>query len=310
MPGIRHTPWYIFFLTNQDTFNFCVFIQIPLQTEVHYKSGQLILTCFLLPQTDERDNSGRTTTTENQQTPQQQQQHERHICFKEANSSNENFARLMRAPTPYPKDLQRYQRSATNILKRQKQAKSTTENNQFTNTSLPQIREAVVMATTAVQSNAEDTFSTTTTTAAVESVSPTPILQNQENESERDDSVAEFVTLRQPGPPPYHVAALYSKNAQFFSNINKHDENEKNEPPRYFVQDQPRDILMPQPQHGVPSNVLYDIQRTGDVDAQRKIDMPWMFGQHKNRRVMEFSLTPCCYVPGFSVSLGQTVSLY
>lgn len=211
----------------------------------------------------------------------------------------------MRAPTPYPKDLQRYQRSATNILKRQKQAKSTSENNQFTNTSLPQIREAVVMATTAVQPNAEDTLSTT---AAVESVSPTPVLQNQEHESERDGIAAEFVTLRQPGPPPYHVAALYSKNAQFFSNINKHDESEKNEPPRYFVQDQPRDILMPQPQHGVPSNVFNEMQRmSGEGDGQRKVDMPWMFGQHKNRRVMEFSLTPCCYVPGFSVSLGQTV---
>lgn len=294
-----------YFFSHTGTLYICVLIQIPLQTEVHYKSGQLILTCFLLPQTDERDNSGRTTTEIQQ--PSQQQQHERHICFKEANSTNENFARLMRAPTPYPKDLQRYQRSATNILKRQKQAKGTTENNQFTNTSLPQIREAVVMATTAVQPNAEDTFSTTTT-AAVESVSPTPVLQNQENESERDDSVAEFVTLRQPGPPPYHVAALYSKNAQFFSNINKHDENEKNELPRYFVQDQPRDILMPQPQHGVPSSVFNDIHRSGDVDGQRKIDMPWMFGQHKNRRVIEFSLTPCCYVPGFSVSLGQTVS--
>lgn len=110
---------------------------------------------------------------------------------------------------------------------------------------------------------------------------------------------------------------MYSKNAQFFSNINKQDESEKSDPPRYFVQDQPRDILMPQPHHGqLSSTVLSEIQRSvtnGSVsedekDARnRKSDIPWMFGQHKNRRVMEFALTPCCYVPGFSVSLGQTV---
>lgn len=93
-----------------------------MQTEIHYKTGQLILTCFLLPQTNEHEHEGRTSDP--QQSHQLQQQQERHICFKEANSANENFARLMRAPTPYPKDLQRYQRSATNILKRQKQVKS------------------------------------------------------------------------------------------------------------------------------------------------------------------------------------------
>lgn len=179
--------------------------------------------------------------------------------------------------------------------------------NQFSSTSLPQIREAVVMATTAVQASAEDNFSTSVTVESpVES-------QNQETENNDVDIASEFVTLRQPGPPPYHVAAMYSKNAQYFSNINKQDDGEKNDPPRYFVQDQPRDILMPQAQHGqLPSTVLNEIQRSitnGSVseDEGQLKGRKWMFGQHKNRRVMEFSLTPCCYVPGFSVSLGQTV---
>lgn len=212
----------------------------------------------------------------------------------------------MRAPTPYPKDLQRYQRSVTNILKRQKQTKTNVPENHFTSNSLPQIREAHVTATTAVQPNTDDTFSTS---VAIESLNPTPVFeqsQNQENQSEHDDIASEFVTLRQSGPPPYHVAAMYSKNAQFFSNINKLNDD----CPRYFVQDQPRDILMPQPQHGIPSTVLNEIQKSvnGIGDGERKAETPWMFGQHKNRRVMEFSLTPCCYVPGFSVSLGQTVS--
>lgn len=168
------------------------------------------------------------------------------------------------------------------------------------------------MATTAVQASADENFSTVE--SPVEFDSPP---QNQETENNDVDIASEFVTLRQPGPPPYHVAAMYSKNAQYFTNITKQEESEKNDPPRYFVQDQPRDILMPQPQHGqLPSTVLDEIQRSianGSVSEDegqfkcRKSDIPWMFGQHKNRRVMEFSLTPCCYVPGFSVSLGQTV---
>lgn len=271
---------------------------------MHYKTGQLILTCFLLPQTDEREDARKQTDIQ-----QSQQQQERHICFKEANSSNENFARLMRAPTPYPKDLQRYQRSVTNILKRQKQAKTGVPES-----TVPQIREAVVMATNTLQPNtSEDTLSTS---VAIESLNPTPVSEQPSQNQEFDDIASEFVTLRQPGPPPYHVAAMYSKNAQFFSNINRQRDSERNDSPRYFVQDQPRDILMPQPQHGLPSTVLSEIQRSvngggvvgNDDEGLRKMETPWMFGQHKNRRVMEFSLTPCCYVPGFSVSLGQTVS--
>lgn len=65
---------------------------------------------------------------------------------------------------------------------------------------------------------------------------------------------------------------------------------------------------MPQPQHArLPSTVLDEFSRR---EMGRRAEVPWMFGQHKNRRVMEFSLTPCCYVPGFSVSLGQTVRIY
>lgn len=48
-------------------------------------------------------------------------------------------------------------------------------------------------------------------------------------------------------PPPYHIAAIYSRRAQYF--INSADKSTIESEPKHFTQDQPLNILNPQPKH-------------------------------------------------------------
>ncbi|XP_018322720.1 leucine-rich repeat-containing protein 1-like [Agrilus planipennis] len=67
--------------------------------------------------------------------------------------------------------------------------------------------------------------------------------------------IADYSLRKEIKPPPYHIAAAYSKNAHFFNDIAKqfpgaivkHQTIE--EKPKHFTQDQPSNIIMPQPQH-------------------------------------------------------------
>lgn len=110
---------------------------IPLQTEKLESTGQLVLTCFLLPQI--------------QITPQETKEPEppsvvspkRHICFTESGISKDAPARLMRAPTPYPKELQRFQRSLNNQLRKNRETSPQSININL-DPSVSQIKEAKV----------------------------------------------------------------------------------------------------------------------------------------------------------------------
>ncbi|KAF2881866.1 hypothetical protein ILUMI_24298 [Ignelater luminosus] len=48
-------------------------------------------------------------------------------------------------------------------------------------------------------------------------------------------------------PPPYHIAAVYSRGAHLF--LNSAEKAEKESEPKHFTQDQPVNILNPQPKH-------------------------------------------------------------
>lgn len=109
-------------------------LQIPLQTEKLDASGQLVLTCFLLPQIQLPPDIPKTIESSMPST-------KRHICFNEQGLPPDQPTRLTRAPTPYPKDLQRYQRYLNNQLRRNKE---TSTQNIHSDQYVSEIREAKV----------------------------------------------------------------------------------------------------------------------------------------------------------------------
>lgn len=66
----------------------------------------------------------------------------------------------------------------------------------------------------------------------------------QLNFSESNNSARNCTKPKQ--PPPYHIAAAYSKGAHIFLSS---DRNQKEAEPKHFTQDQPLNILNPQPKH-------------------------------------------------------------
>lgn len=246
--------------------------------------------------------------------------------------------RLTRAPTPYPKDLQRYERSVNNILRKHREMKSHSVNLNM-DLNVPQIKEAKV---TPMKSNV-DVNSEHRANIAMENFNSRSGPSNSElagiisyrdsmvsSEEHHDDGdiVAEEMK-KLPGPPPYHIAAIYSKNAQFFNNVTKNDTPEATlegnkltsiDKPRHFIQDQPTNILMPQPQH--PHTYLQNVHYLNDhpymendtyseqQEVRKKRESNWLFGNHKNPRILEVTLTPCCYVLGFTVKYNETVCTY
>lgn len=193
--------------------------------------------------------------------------------------------RLTRAPTPYPKDFQRYERSVNNMLRKNRELKSHNVNLNV-DPSVPQIKEAKVTPMRASND--------TPVEAGCKEMLPG-------NSDGNDEELPLEDVKKLNGPPPYHIAAVYSKNAQYFNNISSEDGKVTPvDKPRHFIQDQPTNILMPQPQH--PPTNLYKYDR-------RKAESSWVFGAHKNPRILEISLTPCCYVLGFTVTYNDMVRL-
>lgn len=275
----------------------------------------------------------------------------RRICFKEPGTIDElpTRPRLTRAPTPYPKDLQRYERSVNNMLRKQRETHKSHSINLNLDSNTRQIKEAKV---TPMKANVDVSSSLDNEEEAVSgleninkasgpssSVEPIGVrytsYQDQDSvESSHNDghvTIDEIKKSKFPGPPPYHIAAIYSKNAHFFNNTVKSDISEDMpvDKPRHFIQDQPANILMPQPQHP-PSfpgftlkqnvhkqNVRYsndvrtymenDVVQAEQQEMEKRRESNWLFGNHKNRRILEVTLTPCCYVLGFTVKYNETV---
>lgn len=260
----------------------------------------------------------------------------RRICFKEPGMGDELQPRLTRAPTPYPKDLQRYERSVNNMLRKNREAKSHSVNLNV-DQNIPQIKEAKVMPMKPnidVLSGEDSGDRANIVLENFDNCGPShsemtgmmsyrdSIVSSEGHHNEGDIVAEEMKKL--PGPPPYHIAAIYSKNAQFFNNVTKNDVSEdmleggkltSMDRPRHFIQDQPINILMPQPQHphiyqhymndahGYIAADTYGEQQEG----RKKRESNWVFGNHKNPRILEVTLTPCCYVLGFTVKYNEMV---
>lgn len=106
-------------------------------------------------------------------------------------------------------------------------------------------------------------------------------------------------------PPPYHIAAAYSKNAHLFAQINPHDQ------PKQFSQQQPANIHMPTPKlannrHQIAAAILNDeVQNNHAPTLQLAVSnhregpygvnpnskhVKWPFGKHKVCQVIEVDL--------------------
>lgn len=321
-------------------------MQIPLQTECLESTGQLALTCFLLPQIQNTPVEIKSELSVSAVSPT------RHICFKEPAVGDEPPPRLTRAPTPYPKDFQRYERSVNNILRKQRELKSHSIDLNL-DVSVPQIKEAKVTPMKASISNNEVVSEVTSKDNAIAQVENdndsyemccvapcrNSLVSNDSNLKETYSNYGDVSDeTKKPGPPPYYIAAIYSKNAQYFNNIISNDQYEdvKNalvDKPKHFIQDQPTNILMPQPQHPSAKNSVYQqnsfnpqnhnrsiylnknetyLDNTSDERRLEKVkkESNWLFGAHKNARILEISLTPCCYVLGFTVKWNEMVGIY
>lgn len=113
-------------------------------------------------------------------------------------------------------------------------------------------------------------------------------------------------------PPPYHIAAVYSKNAHLFvhnlSPPSPHDQ------PKQFSQQQPTNIHMPTPKMPNNRNQFVGIDRSVPVlqlvdnkimkstststeeDYSQSKHVKWPFGRHKVCKVLEVEL-PDSYLP-------------
>ncbi|KAK5639087.1 hypothetical protein RI129_011579 [Pyrocoelia pectoralis] len=244
---------------------------ITLQTET-LENGQVVLTCVFLPQIEvplEIQPSLTVTSTG------------RKIEFVEPSVNTDLPVKFTRIPTPHPKAFVKYQRTLGNVLRRNTETVSHT-----TSTNTVYIKEANIIpmknATNEKNDNEILTQSSqcsidqnVSETASTQSRSCSQVLENNRELSDtfsKDISIDSDLTtnvesivestsptyngnkicdslknLKPKQPPPYHIAAAYSKGAHIF--LNSSDKSYKEAEPKHFTQDQPLNILNPQPKH-------------------------------------------------------------
>lgn len=283
----------------------------------------------------------------------------RHIAFTEPGIPREPLPRLTRAPTPYPKDFQRFQRSLNNQLRRNRDANSQILNLNLDAGQSPsqsQIKEAVVtpMKNDINGDHLQHHFSTQTdfisppdnhppnyendflnynhnsnTNSAVNDNNSDHYSYNDKNSVnsldglDHDDKLSVdmqekcmMVTAKQ--PPPYHIAAAYSKNAKYFNKVEDYMEDDK---PKKFTQDlQAQNIPVPQPVNysKKTDGLLQEInKRIDDHYANQNYEKNYVvekqFAENLNNesrvpKNLTVVLTPCCYVLGFTVTYNESVS--
>lgn len=121
-------------------------------------------------------------------------------------------------------------------------------------------------------------------------------------------------------PPPYHIAAAYSKNAHFFNNLDQL--NGSMEKPKNFTQELPKNISMPQPVHfhkRITSDEKYLVNELNkrfsnsvseDELANHNQQPENLQNRAKSPVLLHVDLTPCCYVLGFSVTYNENVGFH
>lgn len=112
-------------------------------------------------------------------------------------------------------------------------------------------------------------------------------------------------------PPPYHIAAAYSKNAHLFAQLcppSPHDQ------PKQFSQEQPSNIHHPTPkmaknhdfcmQNG-PNLLLREIN-----ELTKNNHVKWPFGHHPICKVVEVELKGSKILGDFYIVLRNDVSIF
>lgn len=231
--------------------------------------GQIVLTSIVFPQAPLRS----TSSTRPTQQPV-------HITFNTSERAEtevtEAHISLSRTPTPHHKELRRLRE----ILKGTQTGKEIQKN--------CEIKEAKVTHIAGDLSNSQGSLNG----------------YDIDNSESLSDITKEINKTPPKQPPPYHIAAAYSKNAHLFAHSSgppsPHDH------PKQFSQRQPTNIHMPTPK--LPSNrvVTINLER-GSIDGQSfdqkfmkttststedfsSAQTKWPFGKHKVCQVLEIEL--------------------
>ncbi|KAB0801216.1 hypothetical protein PPYR_05570 [Photinus pyralis] len=239
---------------------------ITLQTEA-LENGQVILTCVFLPQIE---------VPLEIPTPSTVASTGRKIEFVEPGAKTDLPVKFTRIPTPHPKAFVKYQRTLGNALKRNSETIS-----HSTSTNAVYIKEAnIIPMKNAANEKTDNEILTQSSQCSIDqNVSETPSTQLRlDNSRELSDSFSKDISIdsdlttnvestvgsssptysgskildpsqnvKPKQPPPYHIAAAYSKGAHIF--LNSSEKNCKEAEPKHFTQDQPLNILNPQPKH-------------------------------------------------------------
>lgn len=88
---------------------------VPLQTDTDSGTGHKVLTCFLLPQTDTADAEPQPSAGEKESPAVSSVRSPTHIKFAFDGEGDHRAGRLMRNPTPYPKELKALAKHAQHI---------------------------------------------------------------------------------------------------------------------------------------------------------------------------------------------------
>lgn len=194
------------------------------------ENGQVVLTCVFLPQQEcssVLEDFSKHVANEMPSTG-------RRIGFKdEPHSIKDTFMRLNRIPTPHPKAFVKYQKI---LAQSRKNAESGSQNIALQPL---HVKEASIVAMKPNNSEAEHKEVNDDANGNRNSDSPSDLSIATDNSGMYNLKVE----LKPRQPPPYHIAATYSKSAHLFAQSE----------PQCFTQNQPTNIAMPKPM--LPSGI-------------------------------------------------------
>ncbi|XP_028138950.1 leucine-rich repeat-containing protein 1 [Diabrotica virgifera virgifera] len=262
---------------------------IHLQNE-QLSDGQVVLTSIVFPQTPLREPHPVQMSVGNQNC---------HITFStERNDSDvtEAHLSLSRTPTPHHKELKRLREILrTSHIPGKKPL------------NISEIKEAKVTNISGELAVSQNSLNDHDVTDIPENVS---------------DIIREISKTPPKQPPPYHIAAVYSKNAHLFSQNQNMSPPSPLDQPKQFSQQQPSNIHMPTPKlpnhrNHIPvlqiadtSNDLKDVNMMCEEDLnQSKQMVKWPFGKHKVCQVLEVEM-PESFLPKDIRIVGQSNGLF
>ncbi|KAH1029950.1 leucine-rich repeat-containing protein 1 isoform X2 [Dendroctonus ponderosae] len=252
---------------------------IHLQNE-QLPDGQVVLTSVVFPQVPLREQSAPLPHLGNQTS---------HITFNtertDADATDHSNLSLSRTPTPHHKELKRLREVWRNTH---------APVNQVLNVS--EIKEAKV-------THISGDLNTSQNSLNGHESEPTDVLENVLDKREHNKTPPKQ-------PPPYHIAAAYSKNAHLFA----HSPPSPLDQPKQFSQQQPANIHMPTPKMA-NRHLLTESNNYIGIPVDKKVAMKsistnteeemngqspendWPFGHHTIFKVMEIEM-PEFHEPG------------